>query len=172
MENLVNQFSELWDSFVISVRGGLRKAAEEGALNFTRAKAILAERSLCWQGDYEAEGRWVNEVIKIDPAKGKQIRKILSQDLEFQPEAEPQTGMMPQAIGAVGGGAVGYGLASALEMGTAGTIAATALPMLAGAIAGNIYAGKRKFAQIDHTIDAYISQLDTYYHSVVALLNA
>lgn len=172
MDNFVNQFSDLWESFITSVRGGLRKAAEENALTYGRAKAVLAERALSWQGDYEAEGRWVNSIVKADPAKGKKVRQILTRDIAFQAEDEPSSSVLPQAIGAIGGGAAGYGIASALNFGTVGTIASTAIPIVAGAIAGNIYAGKQKYAAIDRTIDAYVGQLDSYYHSVIAVINA
>ena len=69
MDNFVNQFSDLWDSFITSVRGGLRKAAEENALTYGRAKAVLAERALSWQGDYEAEGRWFTAAVRAVQAR-------------------------------------------------------------------------------------------------------
>lgn len=172
MQNELDKFDNLWQLFTDAVKGALRKAAVDGTLDYDRAKAILAERSLCWQNDFDSEGRWIASIVKEDPEKGKKIRRILSCDMQFREENMEKPNVVPQAVGAIGGGAIGYGVAHAIGMGTVATIATTALPLAAGAIAGNVYANRRRSAAVDNVVNAYASQLDSYYHSVVALLNA
>lgn len=172
MQNELDKFDALWQSFMDAVKGALRKAAVDGTLDYGRAKAILAERALCWQNAYDSEGRWVASVVKEDPEKGKKIRKILSSDMELHEEKLEKPTIMPQAIGGLGAGVIGYGVAHTLGMGTVATIATTALPLAAGAIAGNVYANRRRSEAINQVVNAYADQLQSYYHSVLALLNA
>lgn len=172
MQNELDKFDGLWQTFIDALKGALRNSAVEGTLDYARAKAILAERTLCWSNDFDSEGRWIASLVKEDPAKGKKIRQILSRDMTLSEESFEKTTILPQAVGGIGGGAIGYGVAHAFGMGTAATIATTVLPLAAGTIAGNIYASRKKSERIEHIINAYASQLDSYYHSVVALLNA
>lgn len=168
----VSQFNDLWNDFTTVLRGKLRTALASKQLTPERAKSLLTETAMCWSADFEPEGRWVNGIVKDMPEKGTRIRKILVEDMTFEPEKVVETGYLPQIAGGIGGGALGYGIAALCGMGTIGTIATTIIPLGAGAVAGNVYADKKNRAAATALIDAYMAQLDSYRESVLALLNA
>lgn len=172
MENQVEKFSHMWETYKTGVRSRLYTLAESNKLTEATANEVLAEQAQCWQNDYTPEGRWVAELTREDMQRGRQVRKVLAEDQKFNYEEGNSAGSMPTVLGTVGGAVVGLGVASALHMGTVGTIATTAVPAAVGLIGGNIYANKRKDAARKSLVDAYITQLDSFYHSVVALLNA
>lgn len=172
MENQLETFEKIWDSFLNSVKGALIAESEKEPLTFPRAKMILAEKSINWQNDYTTSGRWLSELQKLDARKGKEIRRILTEDMCFTEEKTPSKIKSPKFIGAVGGGALGYGIASAAELGTIATAITTLVPMVACYIGGNIYENQRNLNSFNNTIAAYCSQLDKFKHSVIAILNA
>lgn len=172
MENQLEFFIKIWDSFANVMRGALLAEAAKGPLTFARAKMILAKESLSWQNDFATTGRWLSEFQKLDERKGKEIRRILTQDMKFFEEKMPTDNKSAKFIGAMGGGFIGYGVASATEMGMTGTAITTLLPMAVCFVGGNIYAATRNQRSLTNVIDAYCMQLDTYKLSVIAILNA
>lgn len=172
MQNQLTQFDGLWDSFVTTIRGALRTAAQTNSLDYDTAQAILVREAMCWQGDYEPEGRWVNSLLKEDEPKGTLVRKILVQDMTFHKQDEKKAGYGPLGVGALGAGALGYGVAALTHMGTVATIATTAASAAVGGVVGGRMMAKNKMTAQDGLINGYIEQLDTYYHSVVGALNS
>lgn len=172
MENQVELFTRTWESFITVVRGALIGEAAKETLTFARAQMVLARESLAWQNDFASAGNWLNELQKEDERKGREVRRILTEDMKFKEEKTPSNMKSAKFIGAIGGGSVGYGIAAATEMGTVGTIVTTLLPMAACYVGGNIYASSRNRASLTAVIDAYCSQLETYKSSVIAILNA
>lgn len=172
MENQLETFEKIWDSFLNSVKGALIAESEKEPLTFSRAKMILDRESVNWQNDFTTSGRWLSDLQKSDEKKGKEIRRILTEDMCFTEEKTPSKIKSPKFIGAVGGGALGYGIASAAELGTIATAITTLVPMAACYIGGNIYANQRNLNSFNNIIAAYCSQLDKFKHSVIAILNA
>lgn len=172
MENQLETFEKIWDSFYNSVKGALISESEKEPLTFSRAKMILAKECINWQNDFTTSGRWLSELQKIDEKKGKEIRRILTEDMCFTEEKTPSKIKSAKFIGAVGGGALGYGIASATEFGTVATTITTLIPMAACYIGGNIYANQRNLNSFNNTIAAYCSQLEKFKNSVIAILNA
>lgn len=175
MTNNLEIFDRLWSEFIGTFKGAMRRKAKNGRLNYDEARTALAEVSLCWQNDLESEGRWVSTLSSEEPAKGRLVRKILTQDMHITAEDRAGGGfVVPAAAGVfgVGGGVIGYGMANLLGMGTAGTIATTAVPLALGAVIGSNYTARRKNEALEATINGYASQLDSFYHAVVATLNA
>lgn len=172
MQNNLEQFDDLWGSFITALKGALRNAAATDQLDYSHAQAILAEQSMCWQGDYEPEGRWINGLIKTDEAKGALVRKILIRDMQFSEMNPKAVSNVALGIGVVGGGAVGYCVSALSGLGMVGTIATTVATGAVGGIIGNNRKNVEKAKTVESVIDAYIGQLDSYYHSVVAALNS
>lgn len=172
MLNDLDKFNGLWDSFLTALKGALLTASKENQLDYNNAQATLTRIGMCWQNDFASEGRWVNQLVQEDEAKGKLVRKILVKDLKFNQQPTPTGSHTPLAIGAIGGGALGYGVAALANMETLGTVATTVATVAIGGIVGNNIASKKKDAAIKASVEGYLTQLDTYYHSVVAALNA
>lgn len=173
MANNLEKFDGLWASFITTLKGALRKAAKGNNLDPRQAATVLVQVAMCWQGDFESEGRWINELSNEDPAKGRLVRRILTQDMHFDAESRPADGgIVPQIVGAVGGGAVGYGVAQVCGLGAVATSVTTGVPLVVGAIIGNNYANRKRHEALENLINGYVGQLDSYYHSVVAALNA
>lgn len=172
MQNNLETFNGLWQSFITALKGSLRKLAADRQLDYKHAKAALTEQSLCWKGDYDAEGRWLNSLIKEDDARGKLVKRILTQDMQFCEISVPASNSAGLAIGAAGGGVVGYGIAALVDMTPFGTILTTLVAAALGGVLGRRRDVKSKYNAIEKTINEYASQLDTYYHSVIAALNA
>lgn len=172
MQNNLERFDDLWESFITAVKGSLRSAAKEKKLDYKHAQAILAEQKMSWQNDYAAEGKWINDLNEHNQAKAELVRRILVQDMQFSELSKPSSSVTPQIIGAIGGGAIGYGIAAASDFSTLGTVVTTAATLAVGGIVGNNVSYKKKTAVENATINEYASQLDSYYHSVVAALNA
>lgn len=172
MENQVEKFSHLWETYVTGVRSRLQTLAENGKLTETTANEALHECAQCWQNDYEPEGRWVAALSTDDIQRGRQVRKVLAEQQTFTAEQQSGCGAVPQVIGSVGGAAIGFGIASAFHMGTIGLISTTAVATGVGLIGGNRYAVSKQDQARRAVVDAYVHQLDSYYQSVVALLNA
>lgn len=172
MENQLELFLKTWNSFENVVRGALIAEAKSNPLTFARAKMVLAKETLSWQNDFASTGCWLSEYQKNDERKGKEIRRILTEDMSFTEEKTPASLKSVKFIGAVGGGAVGYGIAHATGLGVIGTIASTVIPMAACFIGGNVYATSKNQNSMRNVIDAYCSQLESYKDAVVAILNA
>lgn len=172
MQNELEQFDNLWKSFVTAFRGSLINLVKTDRFDFNHVKAALSEQAMGWQSDYDAEGRWINNLTAIDEEKGKLVKKILTKDIQLHELPKPSTSYGVLAIGAAGGGVVGYGVAAMANMNPVGIIAATAFTAAIGGLVGNNVSEKSKTTAINATINDYINQLDAYYHSVVATLNA
>lgn len=172
MENQLELFLKIWDSFENIVRGALIAEANKNPLTYARAKMILSKETLSWQNDFASAGHWLSEYEKSEEQKGKKIRRILTEDMKFTEEATPKTMKSVKFFSAAGGGVIGYAIACAAEYEILGTVASVALPMLACYVGGNVYGASKHQASVTHIIDSYCRQLESYKNSVIALLNA
>ena len=172
MENQLELFLKNWDSFENVVKGALLTEASKSSLTFSRAKMVLAKESMAWQNDLASAGFWLSEYQKIDETKGKEIRRILTEDMKFSEEKAPSVLKTPKYIGAIGGAAIGYGIAKVAEWGTCSSTIATVLPMAICFIGGNSFATTKNKNAVNNVIDAYCFQLEAFKNSVVAIINA
>ena len=172
MENQLELFLKIWESFENVVRGALIAEANKNPLTYARAKMVLAKENLSWQNDFASAGHWLSEYEKSEEQKGKEIRRILTEDMKFTEEATPKSMTSAKFVGAAGGGAIGYAIAHMAEFGLLGTTASVVLPMLACYVGGNVYGTSKHQESVKHVIDSYCLQLEAYKNSVIALLNA
>lgn len=172
MENQLELFLKIWDSFENVVRGALIAEANKNPLTYARAKMILAKETLSWQNDFASAGHWLGEYQKSDERKGKEIRRILTEDMKFTEEETPKNMNSVKLISAVGGGALGYVIAHIAEFGILGTAASVILPMAACYVGGNVYGTSKHQSSVKHVIDSYCLQLESYKNAVIAILNA
>lgn len=172
MNNQLELFLKTWDSFENVVRGALIAEANKNPLTYARAKMVLAKEILSWQNDFASAGHWLSEYQKTDERKGKEIRRIISEDMKFTEEETPKTMKSVKFIGAVGGGAAGYTIAHVAEFGIFGTVASVVLPMAVCYIGGNVYGTSKHQNSVKQIIDAYCLQLEAYKNSAIAIINA
>lgn len=172
MENQLELFLKTWDSFENVVRGALIADAKENPLTYARAKTILAKESLSWQNDFASAGHWLSEYQKVDEQKGKEIRRILTEDMKFNEEKTPKDMKSVKFLSAAGGGVLGYAVSQMADFETLGTVASVVLPMAACYVGGNVYGQSMHQNSVKQTIDAYCQQLESYKDSVIAIINA
>lgn len=172
MENQLELFLKTWDSFENVIRGALIAEANKNPLTYVRAKMVLAKETLSWQNDFASAGHWLSEYQKTDERKGKEIRRILTEDMKFTEEKTPQAMKSVKLIGAVGGGAAGYAIAHIADWGILGTATSVVLPMFACYVGGNVYGTSKHQNSVKNIINAYILQLESYKNAVIAILNA
>lgn len=172
MENQLEFFLKIWNSFEDVVRGGLIAEANKNQLTYARAKMILAKEALSWQNDFASAGHWLSEYQKSEEQKGKEIRRILTEDMKFAEEETPKAMKSVKFFSAVGGGAIGYTIAHVAEFGIFGTVASVILPMAVCYVGGNVYGTSKHQNSVKQIIDAYCLQLETYKNSVIAIINA
>ncbi|MFG6426119.1 MAG: hypothetical protein K1W14_06945 [Muribaculaceae bacterium] len=172
MEDQIEIFFHLWDDYETSVRGRLYSLAEKNQLTPINSSTVLADAAARWGNDYSAEGRWVSKVEADDAQRGRKIRKILCEDQKFDAEPSSSVGAIPTVVGTFGGAAVGYAVASALDLGSVATAVATVLPMGAGFVGGNYYSNKKRAETRKNLVESYILQLNKYRQGVLDILMA
>lgn len=172
MEDPIKNFFHLWDGYETSVRSRLYSLAEKNQLTPVNASTVLADVAARWNNDYSAEGRWVSQMEADDAQRGRKIRKILCEDQKFVEESSSSIGAIPTVVGTLGGAAIGYAVASALDLEGIATAAATVLPMGAGFVGGNHYSNKKRAEARKNLVEAYILQLNKYRQGVLDLLMA
>ncbi|MCD8235827.1 MAG: hypothetical protein LUD00_04065 [Prevotellaceae bacterium] len=132
----------------------------------------MAKEVLSWQNDFASAGHWLSEYEKSEEQKGKEIRRILTEDMKFTEEETPKSMTSVKFFGAAGGGAIGYAIAHIAEFGIFGTVASVVLPMAVCYVGGNVYGTSKHQDSVKQIIDAYCLQLEAYKNSVIAIINA
>ena len=66
MENQLEFFLKIWESFENVVRGALIAEANKNPLTYARAKMVLAKETLSWQNDFASAGHWLSEYEKSE----------------------------------------------------------------------------------------------------------
>lgn len=171
MQNELETFNGLWESFATALKGALLDLSKKDELDLDHAQIALAEQIMSWQNDYTTEGRWIKKLISEDEAWGNLVKKILTNDMKFDELPKVQNKRIGTILGAIGGGALGYGVTAAADINSAAIIASTVVATAIGGVVGNGIDNKNKNQAIEKTINGYMEQLDTYYHAVVNALN-
>lgn len=172
MEKQLELFEKRWESFVNVVRGALSDDAQKEPLTLSRANMVLTKESASWQNDYTSNGRWLVDLKEWDKTKAREVENVLLKEMTFSDEPMPTKSKVPKFIGAIGGGGVGYGIASVLELGTLGTTLSTILPAAACYVGGNMYAETQQKKMIARVLENYCLQLDKYKEAIIAILKA
>ena len=173
MDTVTNKFNQLWDDFVSSFKGNLIAQARKQTLSFAFVKLIFSEACLSWTSEYSVNGRWLDNLVKENPANGNLVKEILTQDMALKEIAVQGDSLdFLKYVAPVGAGAIGYGISKALHLATLGTACATLAPLLIAIPVTNGCLNSRKENATMRLIDGYVAQLSKYREAVVAALMA
>lgn len=169
----MTDFNTIWNDFVSSFKGELINESRKKKLNFDEVRLIFSEHLASWTSEYEAPGRWLRELSRIEPEKGELVREILLTDMHLDEEAA-STGasrVWEYAVPLAAAGA-GFGAAKFFGLGTLWTACATAVPavMLYSIMRHNIESSHESTE--NSAIEGYVRQLDKYKYSVDSALSA
>lgn len=169
----IQQFEKLWDGFVTSFKGDLIGQSRKQTLTYPLVKLIFSDKVLTLTSEYGSFGRWLDEVIRIQPRKGKLIKELLIKDMVLTEEKlnnEISSGLKYAAVG--GAGTFGFIAAKSMALGIISTAVLTLAPMAIAYPVATSYISTRKEKSIYTLIDAYITQLDKYKNSISSVLLA
>ncbi|RGN40159.1 hypothetical protein [Bacteroides oleiciplenus] len=169
----IQQFEKLWDGFVTSFKGDLIGQSRKQTLTYPLVKLIFSDKVLTLTSEYGSFGRWLDEVIRNQPRKGKLIKELLTKDMVLTEERlnnEISSGMKYVAVG--GAGALGFIAAKGMALGMLSTAVLTLAPMAIVYPVATSYISTHKEKNIYTLIDAYITQLDKYKKSISSVLLA
>lgn len=173
MEIPVTRFRQLWADFVASFKGSLINDSKNSPLAFSIAKLALSESITTWLSEYTVNGRWLSKLIAENPEQGRLVKDIFTKDMSLTEVPAPETPsrslnyLIPGAVAAAG-----YGLAACLKLGTIATACSTIIPAVISFPAINTYVAAKKRKNEQVLIEAYVSQLDKYYESILSILSA
>lgn len=173
MDILTVKFQELWNDFVASFKGILITESKKQNLTFPIAKLALSNAVSTWSSEYTINGRWLYELLRDEPEKGKLVKEILTKDIsltEVTPEGSPANNL--KYIIPVGAGALGYGVARIAELATIGTLCSTLIPMVVAYPLTATYLSNRKSREQERIIGNYVMQLNKYKEAVISALLA
>ncbi len=173
MDTLTTKFKELWQDFVSSFKGNLLTESRKQDISFALVKLALSEAVSTWASEYTINGRWLYKLIQDDPSKGNLVKEILTKDIVLTEEKSNDTKSDSlKYIVPVGAGAIGYGVAHALELATLGTACATLAPMVIAYPITTKYLSNKKEKTQDNLINAYVDQLNKFKESILSALLA
>lgn len=173
MDTLTIKFNELWQDFVSSFKGNLITESRKQDISFAFAKLALSEAVSTWTSEYTINGRWLHKLMQDDSSKGNLVKEILTKDIALTEERFNGTKSDSlKYIVPVGAGAIGYGVAHALELATLGTACATLAPMAIAYPLTTKYLSNKKEKAQDNLINAYVDQLNKFKESILSALLA
>lgn len=173
MDIQTNKFKELWHDFVTGFKGNLIDESKKQPITLALASLSLSDALLSWTSEYTVNGRWLNNLIKEEPAKGNLVKEIITKDVALTEVRIPQS--KPAALGyaiPAGAAALGYAAAQCASLGTLPTVCATAVPAVVAYPFVRSYLDKSRHAEITGVIDSYVGQLDKYKDAVLSALLA
>lgn len=172
MSTNTENFERLWDKFFVGLKGRIMKKAKNQELTYPLMKLILSDAKSDWETEYEECGRWLIGYMQENPAKGRIVREILTDNMSFK-----EVHKKPDSLGVAGvlaplaGAALGFGVSSLFGAGIVVKIVSAVVP--AGLSFGAVKAiePKMKEKSLSDLIDGYLSQLEKYKNSVLSVLS-
>lgn len=166
-----DSFEKQWEKFLTSLKGKILKESSKQQLTYPLLNLLLRDARLCWESDYDENGRWLKKYKEENPEKGELIYNILLEDMVFT-EIKPAKGnseIMNYALPVVGAVA-GFGISSLLHANAiikaVSTIAPAALLYTTTKSVGT----NKKDNSTKQLIDAYIAQLDKFKVSIISII--
>lgn len=169
--DIIQQFEKLWGDFIASFKGRLLAQSEKQEISFPLAKLILQETVLCWSSDFTTNSKWLNELLKDQPQKGRLVKEILINDLKLsEVTAEKRNPNLTKIAVPFGSALAGFALAKILKWGLIGTAGLTLIPAAVSLPIVNSYLQEMKHISSEEIINKYVSQLDKYKASIISVL--
>ena len=166
------KFESLWPDFITLVKGKLIDVASKQTLSTPLANLVLTDAVASWTSPYEINGRWLNKLMEELPEQGKLIYNILTQDMKLSDiKSASVLPMYCNYLIPIIGAGVSYAVSSYYDASRLIQGLSTLLPAALLYPAVNQFRGIQKDRNIQINIDAYISQLDKYYQSIVSVLS-
>lgn len=171
MEVITIKFQELWDDFVSSFKGKLLTESAGQGISFVAAKLSLSDAVLTWTSEYTINGRWLYNLIKEEPEKGKLVKEIITKDISItEVKSECSNSDKMKYMIPLGAGVVGYGVAYSIGLATIGTVCATLLPMIVAYPVTATHLSNRRAKEEEKIINDYVNQLNKYKEAVMSAL--
>jgi len=166
------KFDSLWTDFITLFKGKLIEVANKQTLSTPLANLILDDARSIWTSSYEINGRWLNKLQKEEPQRGEIVSKILTHDMTLTDiEHGSVLPVYCNYLIPILGAGVGYAISSFYDASKVVQGISTVLPAVLLYPAVIQYRGIQKNKNIQTNIEAYITQLDKYYQSVVSVLS-
>lgn len=167
-----DRFEKLWDKFFARLKGKILAQADKQELTYPLMKLILADAKSDWMSEYDEGGRWLRDYMNENPAKGRLVYDILTDNISFSEvqKKSDSTGVVG-LVAPLAGAALGFGVSSIFNAGVVVKIISAVVP--AGLLFGTTKAmePKLRHKRKQEQIDAYLSQLDKYKFSVISILS-
>lgn len=166
------KFESLWTDFITLVKGKLIDIANKQTLSTPLANLVLIDAAACWTSPYDISGRWLNKLREENPQQGELIYKILTQDMRLSDiNSAPVLPRYCNYLIPILGAGIGYVVSSSLAASKVVQCISTLLPAALLYPAVNQFRDIQKSKNLQLTINAYIAQLDKYYHSIESVLS-
>ncbi|MDO5297466.1 MAG: hypothetical protein Q4F00_12720 [bacterium] len=181
----LNEFAELWNSFITKFKGQALSQAMQGRITCPALQMILNDLVLDWDSTYKSEGRWLDNLQKQYPEAGKEIHKIICNDMRFASPSQngagsfaPSNAQLPSGnthvsalVLTAGSAAAGMGLAHLLGRKLPGKAAAA---LLFGGTAGfvsHLFSQSSADNYQQDLLQQHLAQLEQYRQQVISILN-
>lgn len=173
MEIATTKFQGLWNDFVSSFKGSLIMESRKQNVNYPLAKMLLNNCLLTWTSEYTVNGRWLYNLMRDEPEKGKLVKDIIKNDITLSPvNLTVSKSDCSRYIIPLGAGALGFGASYFAGLATPYVAGATIIPMAIAYPLTTRYLANKKEKAIDAIINAYVSQLEKYKQSIISALLA
>lgn len=167
-----DRFEKLWDKFFARLKGKILREADKQELTYPLMKLILTDAKSDWMSEYDEGGRWLRDYMNENPAKGRLVYDILTDNMSFCEVAKKSDSMgLVSLVAPLAGAALGFGISSIFNAGVVVKIISTVVP--AGLIFGTTKAMEPKFKnkRKQEHMEAYFNQLEKYKLSVISVLS-
>ena len=171
-ENSTDKFITLWSDFVTRFRWKLVEVSGKQTLSYPLVDLLLKDSVGMWFNPYEINGRWLSSYTNEHPDKGAAIKNVLEHELAL--EEVPAGRSVPfyskylfSLGGAFAGLTVSYYCGASRLIQAIYTLGSGAAAFFGTTVVVKAYEEKKRIEQID----AYISQLDTYYNRILSILS-
>ena len=166
-----DSFEKQWEKFLTSLKGKILKESAKQQLTCPLLNLLLRDARLCWESDYDENGRWLNNYKAENPEKGELIYNILLEDMIFTEikSAKGNSEIMNYAI-PIAGAVAGFGISSLLHANAIIKAVSTIAPAALLYATTKSVDTNKKDNSAKQLVDAYIAQLDKFKVSIISII--
>lgn len=171
MKGYTDKFLENWDRFCTNLRANMRDRSKGQPVTLSSANAVLKDVVSNWLSPYDANGRWLNELIEHHPQQGEQIKQIITKQLWFKNENKDTNSSKNTKYGvSVMSGVIGAGIAT--SFGASMLIKMVAMIVPAAAVYRTLdYIDVSKKGTLANSGIYYTEQLNEYREMIIEVLS-
>ena len=172
MNTNIDNFERLWDVFYVRLKGKIMTKAKNQELTYPLMKLILSDAKSDWTTEYDECGRWLKDYMQENPAKGRIVWEILTDNMSFKEVAKKSDSLgIAGTLAPLAGAALGFGISPLLGAGIVIKIVSAIVPAGLAFGAVKTLEPKMKDKSLSDCIDGYLSQLEKYKNSVLSILS-